>query len=56
MEYHGTTDFAKGEVVMFGGVENADVTPDVASDPEVKFFDVTTVSARVGTEFVSLRV
>lgn len=34
---------------MFGGVENADVEPDVVSDPEVSFFDVTTVSCgRVG--------
>lgn len=44
VEYHGTTNFAKGEVVVFGGAEHADVEPDVASDPEVSFFDVTTVS------------
>lgn len=45
MSYHGT-NFAKGEVVIFGGAESADVEPlaDVISDPEVSFFDVTAVS------------
>ncbi len=45
MTYHGT-DVAKGEVIMFGGAENADVEPlgDVMSDPDVSFFDITAVS------------
>ena len=46
MSYHGTTDFAKGGVVLFGGAENADVEPlaDVVSDPDITFFDVAAVS------------
>eukprot|EP00752_Nemacystus_decipiens_P015391 g13724.t1 len=50
MEYHGTTDFAKGEIIMFGGAEAADVDPDVVSDPEVSFFDATTTNFTIPTE------
>lgn len=51
MEYHGTS-FAKGEVVMYGGAENADEDPlaDVISDPEVSFFDVSAVSGSQNVE------
>lgn len=45
ISYHAS-NFAKAEVIMFGGVEysNSDPLLDVISDPNVSFFDVTAVS------------
>lgn len=45
ISYHGF-DFAKGEVIVFGGMENSDPDPisDISSSPSVASFDVTSVS------------
>ena len=47
--YHGA-NFAKGQVILFGGVENSDVNPvaELTSDPGVSFFDVRPVRAILG--------
>eukprot|EP00752_Nemacystus_decipiens_P002628 g2460.t1 len=50
IEYHGTVNVAKGEIIMFGGAENANMEPDVISDPEVSFFDVTANNFVIPTE------
>ncbi len=44
ISYH-QANVAKGEVILFGGPENADAEPlaEVKSSPEVLYFDVTTV-------------
>eukprot|EP00903_Cladosiphon_okamuranus_P014858 g13759.t1 len=51
MSYHGTNS-AKGEVIMFGGAENADAEPlaDVVSNPEVSFFDVSPKNFPIPTQ------
>lgn len=54
ISYHDT-NLAKGEVVIFGGAENADAEPlsGVISNPEVSFFDVTAVSVLIGIQSFS---
>lgn len=49
VSYHGA-NFAKGQVTMFGGVENANVDPilEITSDPGVGFFDVRAVRTMLG--------
>ena len=47
--YHGA-NFAKGQVIMYGAVENSNVDPifKIASDPGVSSFDVRLVRSTVG--------
>lgn len=42
--YHAA-NFAKAEVILYGGVENANTDPilELTNDPDVPFFDVTAV-------------
>lgn len=44
ISYHGA-DFAKGQVILFGGVENSDFDPiaEVTSAPGVSYFDLRAV-------------
>lgn len=45
ISYH-YTNVAKGQVILFGGVENSnvDLLDEIASSPNVSVFDVTAVS------------
>ena len=45
ISYH-ENNFAQGQVIMFGGVENSNSDPllGISSSPSVSFFDITAVS------------
>lgn len=46
--YHGD-NFAKGQVILYGGVENSNPDPiaGITSDPGIAFFDVNLVRGRL---------
>lgn len=51
--YHGD-NFAKGQVILYGGVENSNPDPiaEITSDAGVSFFDVRAVSKAINARVV----